>query len=64
MLLEERPDVGVGLLLLTKSVRAVFFFFFKHFFFWLGWVTVAARGSSVFLVTCEIFRCAMWDLVP
>lgn len=37
MLLEERPDVGVGLLLLTKSVRAVFFFSLNiSFFGWAG----------------------------
>ena len=37
---------------LKLSGRSFFFFFFKHFFFWLGWVSVAAHGSSIFLVTC------------
>ena len=31
-------------------------------FFWLHWVSVAAW--RIFVVSCEMFSCSMWDLVP
>ena len=59
------PRMGIGLSIPLSSwptMLKFFFFFFNIYLLWLCQVLFVAHG--IFVSTCGIFSCGVWDLVP